>query len=88
MPWVCIAAAVRRGVVDQQKPLRMGFPVGLLRPGFSFIWPWPMGGANSEADHAVTFVNGRCAHRVGFTQTPVANASAREGVKRSSLCGF
>lgn len=52
---VCIAAAVRRGVVDATEAARMGFPVGLLRPGFSLSGLGQWVAANSEADHAVTF---------------------------------
>lgn len=52
---VCIAAAVRRGVLDATEAARLGFSASLLRQGFSLsgLGQWMV--ANSEADHAVTF---------------------------------
>ncbi|HMW71455.1 MAG TPA: sulfurtransferase complex subunit TusD [Cellvibrionaceae bacterium] len=52
---VCIAAAVRRGVLDAAEAARSGFPVGLLREGFSLSGLGQWVAANTEADHAVTF---------------------------------
>jgi len=52
---VCIAAAVRRGVLDAAEAARHGLDCNLLREGFvvSGLGQWVS--ANSEADHAITF---------------------------------
>ncbi len=52
---VCIAAAVRRGVLDATESARRGLTEGLVREGFvvSGLGQWIA--ANSEADHAITF---------------------------------
>lgn len=51
---VCIAAAVRRGVLDEVEAARHGF-VANLREGFSLSGLGQWVAANCEADHVVTF---------------------------------
>lgn len=52
---VCIAAAIRRGVLDETEAGRLGMNVNLLRKGFvlSGLGQWIT--ANNSADHVVTF---------------------------------
>ncbi|MEY4589070.1 MAG: hypothetical protein RL497_1146 [Pseudomonadota bacterium] len=52
---VCIAAALRRGVLDCTEAARQGLEFNLLREGFvlSGLGQWVA--ANSEADQAITF---------------------------------
>ena len=52
---VCIAAAIRRGVLDETEASRLGMKVNLLRKGFvlSGLGQWIA--ANNSADNVVTF---------------------------------
>ena len=52
---VCIAAAIRRGVLDETEAARQGLQLGLLREGFvlSGLGQWVA--ANAEASHSISF---------------------------------
>jgi tRNA 2-thiouridine synthesizing protein D len=53
---VCIAAALRRGVLDDTEAARLSLPSGgLLREGFSLSGLGQWVAANSEADRVLTF---------------------------------
>lgn len=52
---VCIAAALRRGVLDRTEAKRNNFDFNLLRGGFVISGLGQLIAANAEADHVLSF---------------------------------
>lgn len=75
---ICVAAALRRGIIDETEAGRLALPSANLQPGFTLSGLGALAEASLTCDRVVQFLMKRIAFV--FSTAPHGSASGREGL--------